>query len=249
MRKHYLSAIANSVLVLVLTALLAVAHADEALERIQAALSPLVADLKADQITPTPVPDLYEVALGTHLVYVTGDGRYLLQGKILDLQTRERITENREQQLKHAVLQGLDEKDMIVYGDEDLPHTVTVFTDIDCGYCRKLHDQIGEYNKEGIRIRYLAYPRAGPGSPSERAAMAVWCSDDPREAMTKAKGGQSVPYRECDNPVREQYKLGQDFGISGTPALLLEDGDLVPGYVPPKRLRAVLDQLTNKPGN
>lgn len=221
---------------------LAAEDADEGAARVRASLKVLIPHLQVDRISKTPIPDLYEVAFGSHLVYVTGDGKYLLQGKITDLETREAITEKREQALKQAVLKGLDEKDMIVFGDKDLPYTVTVFTDIDCGYCRRLHSQIAEYNKLGIRIRYMAYPRAGPGSQSEKEAVAVWCSDDRKAALTLAKNGSKVPYRKCKNPVRAQYKLGQDFGISGTPALVMQDGEVLPGYVPPKRLRAWLEQ-------
>ncbi len=216
--------------------------ADEGAEKVRASLAVLIPHLKADAITPSPVSGLYEVVFGNHIVYVTEDGRYLVQGRITDLETRTPITEMRERQLKKALLDTLDEKDMIVYGDTDLPYTVTVFTDIDCPYCRKLHSQVDQYNEEGIRIRYLAYPRAGLGSPSGRKIEAVWCAEDRKQAMTTAKSGGSVPYRKCDNPVSEQYRLGQDFGITGTPALILQDGEIIPGYVPPKQLRAALDK-------
>ncbi|RMG38936.1 MAG: bifunctional protein-disulfide isomerase/oxidoreductase DsbC [Gammaproteobacteria bacterium] len=215
---------------------------DPGAEKVRASLKVLVPHLEVDSVSPSPIPGLYEVAFGTHIIYVTEDGKYLVQGKITDLETREPITENHLKMRKQALLKRLDEKDMIVYGDKELPYTVTVFTDIDCPYCRRLHSQIDEYNRNGIRIRYLAYPRAGPGSPSERKAMAVWCAKDRKQAMTDAKSGKSVPYEDCDNPVRAQYRLGQDFGISGTPALILDDGEIIPGYVPPKRLRAVLDR-------
>lgn len=219
---------------------------DGDIERVRNSLGMLLPNLKVEQVTPTPIPGLYEVTFGSHLIYVTGDGKYLVQGKITDLETREAITEKREQRLKKTLLDSLDEKDMIVYGDKDLPYTVTVFTDIDCGYCRRLHSQIDDYNRQGIRIRYMAYPRAGPGSRSEKEAVAVWCADDRKTAMTRAKKGDKLPARECENPVRAQYELGQDFGISGTPALVMDDGEILPGYVPPKRLRAWLDQ--NKVG-
>lgn len=217
-------------------------------ERVRASLGVLLPNLKIDSVAPSPVKGLYEVTFGSHIIYVTGDGKYLVQGEITDLESREPITEKREQALKKAVLAGLDEKDMIIFGDRDLPYTVTVFTDIDCGYCRRLHSQIDEYNREGIRIRYMAYPRAGPGSSSEKTAMAVWCAKDRKAALTRAKKGDEVPFRHCDNPVRAQYRLGQDFGIRGTPALVMEDGEVLPGYVPPKRLRAWLDgHLASRP--
>jgi thiol:disulfide interchange protein DsbC len=140
---------------------------------------------------------------------------------------------------------------MIIYGEKTLPYQVTVFTDIDCGYCRKLHSQIKEYNEEGIRIRYLAYPRSGimrDGKMTDSAALAesVWCADDRHAALTDAKAGKDVPNKKCGSPVSAQYQLGQDFGVTGTPALLFNDGELVPGYVPPKRLAAALKAQQKK---
>jgi thiol:disulfide interchange protein DsbC len=117
-----------------------------------------------------------------------------------------------------------------------------VFTDIDCGYCRKLHSQIKDYDRQGIQIRYLFYPRAGMDSESARKAEAVWCAKDRHQAMSDAKRGKSVSYRRCDNPVREHYLLGQAVGVTGTPALVLENGELIPGYIPPNRLRRLLDE-------
>lgn len=213
--------------------------------RVRSSLRVLIPNLTVDAVNPSPIPGLYEVTFGSHIVYVTGDGKYLVQGEITDLMTREPVTEKRKQGLMQAAIAGLDEKDMIIYGDKDLPHTVTVFTDIDCGYCRKLHRQIADYNARGIRVRYLAYPRAGVGSASYNEAVSVWCADDPKAAMTLAKSGKTVPSRKCENPVSEHFQLGQDFGIRGTPSMVLDDGELIPGYVPPERLSAVLEKAAN----
>ncbi len=248
--KKYSAMLALVLLISLLAGTGSAMAADQGEERVRASLGMLLPHLKIDSVAPTPIKGLYEVTFGSHIIYVTEDGKYLVQGEITDLETREAITEKRQQELKKAVLAGLDEKDMIIYGDKDLPYTVTVFTDIDCGYCRRLHSQVDEYNREGIRIRYLSYPRAGPDSSSGKAAMAVWCADDRKAALTLAKKGGKVPYRECDNPVRAQYRLGEDFGVRGTPALVMEDGEMLPGYVPPKRLRAWLDERkAKKSGN
>lgn len=227
---------------LVAGALAGPATADAGADEVRNSLRVLIPRLKIDSVRPSPIANLYEVSFGSHIIYVTADGKYLVQGRITDLETREPITEKRQQALKKAVIAGLDEKDMIVYGASDLPYTVTVFTDIDCGYCRRLHSQIAEYNRQGIRIRAVAFPRAGPGSPSERVAEAVWCADDRKAAMALAMQDKPVPHRDCANPVRAQYELGQDIGIRGTPALVLDSGEIIPGYVPPARLRAALDQ-------
>jgi len=218
---------------------------DEGIVRVRNTLRMLLPNLPVDGIAASPIPGLYEVTFGSQLFYMSGDGKYLMQGEITDLMTREPVTENRLKQLKKAALDRMDESDMIIYGGDDLPYTVTVFTDIDCGYCRKLHSQMAEYNRLGIRVRYLAYPRAGINSASYKEAVSVWCADDPKDAMTRAKRGEKLPARTCENPVRAQFELGQDFGIRGTPALVLDNGEVIPGYVKPAALQAALKKTLN----
>jgi thiol:disulfide interchange protein DsbC len=121
-------------------------------------------------------------------------------------------------------------------------HTVTVFTDIDCGYCRKLHQEIADYNQQGIKVRYLMYPRAGVGSESYNKAVWVWCADDRQDAITRAKRGEEIPHKTCANPVKEQFELGQTLGVRGTPSIILENGQMVPGYVPAAQLAQMLDE-------
>ena len=234
--------ILTSALALVLAGV-AVADADGAAEeRIRNSLKVLLPGLVPDSVNATPVENLYEVAFGTKLVYVTGDGRFLLQGKIIDLETRTELTEERLSKLKTAAMASLSEDTMVIYGPDEPKYTVTVFTDIDCGYCRKLHAEMDQYKEQGIRIRYLFYPRSGLNSPSYDKAVSVWCADDRHKAMDEAKAGRSVSSRTCDNPVAEHYALGQSFSIQGTPALVLDDGEVVPGYVPPVKLREALDR-------
>ncbi|MCB1724197.1 MAG: thioredoxin fold domain-containing protein [Chromatiaceae bacterium] len=210
-------------------------------ERIRNSLAVLLPGLVADSIRATPIDNLYEVGFGMRLVYVTGDGRYLLQGKVIDLETRTEITDNRLSELKLAALAKLDEKDMIVFGPDDAKYTITAFTDVDCGYCRKLHSEMDKYNANGIRIRYMAYPRAGLNSESYNKMVSVWCADDRKAAMNIAKTGASIPPKTCDNPIAEQYALGQAMRIQGTPALILDDGDVLPGYVPADKLVKLLE--------
>lgn len=211
-------------------------------EKIRNSLAVLLPGLRPDTIRPTPLDGLYEVAFGMRLVYVTADGRFLLQGKLIDLETRTEITEKRLSELKLAAMSSIKEDQMIVYGPDDPRHTVTVFTDIDCGFCRKLHAEMDDYADAGIRIRYLFYPRAGIGSESYEKAVSVWCADNQQSAMDTAKGGGSVPGKNCANPVAEHHALGQAMRIQGTPALVLDDGETLPGYVPAKKLRQLLDQ-------
>ena len=235
-------------LAIALCAMLAVgaAHAADvdtgAEEKIRSSLAVLLPGMRPDTIRATPIDNLYEVAFGMRLVYLTGDGRFLLQGKLIDLETRTEITEDRVSELKLAAMAELSEEQMVVFGPDDAKHTVTVFTDIDCGFCRKLHSEMDTYNQNGIRIRYLFYPRAGIGSESYDKAVSVWCADDRHTAMDQAKAGESIPKKACANPVAEHHALGQAMRIQGTPALLLDDGEMLPGYVPAPKLRQALDQ-------
>ena len=210
-------------------------------DQIRNSLKILLPGIKPDEIRATPLDNLYEVTFGGRLVYLTADGRYLIQGKMIDLETRTEITEERLSELKMAALAEVGEDQMVIYGPKDAKDTVTVFTDIDCGYCRKLHSEMARYNEAGIRIRYLFYPRAGIGSESYDKAVSVWCADDRKVAMNQAKAGQEIPARTCENPVDEHYALGQTMRVTGTPALLLEGGEMVPGYVPADKLRKALD--------
>ncbi len=214
-------------------------------KRVQASIAKLNPDLAVDSVSTTPVPGVYEVAIGPRLVYITGDGRYLIQGSISDVEKREDLTEPRRNAVRLAAINKISESEMVIFGPKDAPHTITVFTDIDCGFCRRLHSEIAKYNANGIRVRYLFMPRAGVGSESYHKAVAVWCAKDRRQAMTDAKAGKEVAVKECDNPVDEHMALAELIGINGTPALILPDGELLPGYVPPDRLKAVLEkQLT-----
>ena len=236
--------------VLFVCALLLIAPAQAAVDpaiadKITASLRALLPDLQTDEIRATPIENLYEVSIGMRVVYVTGDGRFLVQGNVIDLETRTEITAERQSALKLAALNQVGEDQMVIFGPDDAEYTVTVFTDIDCGYCRRLHGDMAGYNDKGIRIRYLFYPRAGVGSESYNKAVSVWCADDRKEAMTQAKAGQAVAPKTCDNPVDEHYALGQAMRLQGTPALVLESGETVPGYVPPDKLRQALDQRRN----
>lgn len=196
----------------------------------------------ADDVRETPLDGLYEVAFGSQVFYVTADRRYLFKGDIVDMSSNESLTEARRDELRLAAVEKLDQQEMIVFGPEHPKHTVTVFTDVDCTFCRKFHSEIGDLNDRGIQVRYLFYPRFGPGSDGWKKAEAVWCSDDRQDALTRAKRGEEIKAGDCGaTPVAAQYELGNRMGVRGTPALLMEDGELVPGYVPAKQLADYLD--------
>jgi thiol:disulfide interchange protein DsbC len=211
-------------------------------KRVQASIAKLNPDLAVDGVLTTPVQGVYEVAIGPRLVYMTGDGRYLIQGSISDVEKREDLTEPRRNAIRLSAINKVSENEMVIFGAKDAPHTITVFTDIDCGFCRRLHSEIGNYNANGIRVRYLFMPRTGAGSESYQKAVNVWCAKDRQQAMTEAKAGKDLPAGNCKNPVDSHMELAELIGVTGTPALILPDGELLPGYVPADRLKAVLEK-------
>jgi thiol:disulfide interchange protein DsbC len=221
----------------------AVVLADEA-ATIRAALAKVLPDFKPTSVKATPMEGLYEVEIGPQVMFVTGDGRYLIDGAIVDLETRENIAESAQSRARLRAIDQIGEDNMVTFEAASPEHTITVFTDIDCGYCRKLHGQIQAYNDAGISVHYLFYPRAGEKSESFEKAVSVWCADDRQDAMTRAKAGEKMPKRDCTNPVVQHMKLGQLMGIRGTPAIVLDSGEMVPGYVEPKRLAGLLEQST-----
>ncbi len=200
------------------------------------ALDHLMPGTKPDSIEETPMPGIYEVSYGSTIFYFNKDASMMFRGDIIDVKNRVNLTEQKRGEGRGKLLSSMDESQMIVYPAKNEIAKVTVFTDIDCPYCVKLHREMKDYNNEGITIRYMAYPRAGLGSRSYQKAVNVWCSDNPQQAMTDAKDGKSIPEKNCDNPVAEQFQLGQALGVQGTPAMFLDDGTSLPGYVPAKRL-------------
>jgi len=206
-------------------------------------------------ITESPIPGLYQVAVGSQIFYFYKDGRHVISGDMFDMEKGLNLTQTARSKAQTAMLRTrnpgniealnkMGEKNMIVFAPKgEVKHTISVYTDIDCGYCRKLHKEMASYNKLGIKVRYLAYPRAGVDSGSYKKAVAVWCSDDPKKAMSLAKNGGAVKSKACDNPVKAQMALGQKMGVTGTPALVLENGQLYPGYAPAEKLIALLDSI------
>lgn len=203
-------------------------------------------ELPRDAVSLSPVAGLYQIKVPPKLIYISADARYVVQGDLINTKTFQNETTPLRDELRNVAINSVGEKNMIVYGDKKLPYTVTVFTDIDCGYCRKLHSQIEGYNKQGIRVRYMAYPRAGFGSESFAKAESVWCAEDRNKALTDAKNGTALKVAKCDNPVGQEYKLGQMLGVQGTPAIVTETGEVIPGYVPPQQLKKILTETRNQ---
>jgi thiol:disulfide interchange protein DsbC len=208
-------------------------------ERVRA----LVPEVETLAIAESPVDGVMEVQLNNEIIYMSEDGRYLMQGRLIDLETQTDLTDAAKSVLRREKLNDLDDSQMVSFGPEDADYELMVFTDTDCGYCRRLHEQIDEYIDEGIRINYLAFPRGGVDSQTYNTMVSVWCSDDRQSAMNTAKSGQQPPEAKCENPVEEQYRLGQSLGVTGTPSMMTPNGEMIPGYVPPRQLRQRLDNL------
>jgi thiol:disulfide interchange protein DsbC len=184
---------------------------------------------------------------------MTKDGRYMIEGDVYDVQNRQNLTEAVRTTGRAKALASLDEKQMIVFRpkDKEPKYVITAFTDIDCGYCRKLHSQIKEYNDLGIEVRYASFPRSGLQTPSYFKAVAVWCAKDRNKAMTFAKGGAKLEQlqklaqvddsKACTDAIAKQLNTAREAGVTGTPSLFTEDGQMIPGYVPPDRLIKMLN--------
>ncbi|MDN3651872.1 bifunctional protein-disulfide isomerase/oxidoreductase DsbC [Thalassotalea ponticola] len=199
--------------------------------------------LSVESVTPSKVDGLYEVFTPQGLFYASKDGQFLIQGKVYQLQ-EQGIVSLTENSLAAKRIDGMKQfnDSMIVFPAADEKYQVTIFTDLTCGYCRRLHNQMQQYNEAGITVRYLAFPRGGLNSPSYNDIRSVWCSEDQQSAMTRAKGGAQIAQKVCDQPVAEQYQFGRKIGVSGTPAIMLENGTMVPGYRSPEELKALLDK-------
>lgn len=213
--------------------------------RVREALRALNPQIEVDGIAPAPIPGFREVVAGGQVVYVSDDGRHLFQGSLIDLAARKDLGEAAMAKVRLKILKDIPMDDRIVFAPAGAPrHTVVVLTDVECGYCRKFHEDIAKVNAQGIRVEYLAFPRAGIGSEDYRKMVSVWCADDRRKALTDAKAGRAVAKKTCArSPVDQQHLAGNRMGLTGTPMILAEDGTQVGGYLPPEQLRARLDQL------
>jgi thiol:disulfide interchange protein DsbC len=221
--------------------------ADDKLEQVRATFSAQFDEIDPENIQPSPIDGWFTVRKGAIVAYVSEDGRYLLQGDLIDLATQVNLSEQERNKARVEMVASLADEQTISFTPEEVKYSVTVFTDIDCTYCRRLHSQIDEYMAQGIEVNYLLYPRNGPSSASWAKAEQVWCADDRNEALTLAKVDQNFDSHSCDSPmVSKHYSIGRDIGLTGTPAIVLSDGTLLSGYLPPEQLaqRLVLMEKT-----
>jgi len=206
------------------------------------ALAAKIPGTKPGDLRPTPVAGIYELVHDADLSYVTADAKYVFSGDLYQITAHgdfPDLSEVRRQELRRAKLAAVPESDMLIFGPADAKHTITVFTDVDCPWCRKLHAQIADYNRLGIRVRYLFFPRSGPDTESWYKAEAVWCAKDRNKALTLAKLDKPIEMKRCPGaPVARDYELGRQLGVTGTPGIVLETGELLPGYLAPRELLA-----------
>lgn len=202
--------------------------------------------VKASDLKDSVIDGFYEINVGSKVAYITNDGRYLFEGELYDLESSQNLTENSRARARVDLLAGVDPSQMIVFSPQDGPveHTITIFTDVDCGYCRQFHREIDKVTALGIEVHYLFYPRTGPATESWSKAEKVWCASDRNAALTNAKLGGRVPDVTCaENPVASHYDLGHQVGVTGTPSIYTSDGIHIGGYLAPQQLLTTLTEL------
>jgi len=218
---------------------MSVAKADEV--AIRQSIAKSMPSIKVDSVTPSAVKGLYELTIGANLYYVSEDGKYLLQGHLVDIAAKKDLTEEKLNEARKSAILKMGVANMIVFKPKIAKYTVTIFTDIDCGYCRKLHSELDQYLAQGITIQYMFFPRAGKDSDSYNKAVSVWCANDRNAALTAAKKDQNIPSKTCDNPVDKHMQLAAEFDVKGTPMIISENGNVYPGYLPATQLAAALE--------
>jgi len=214
------------------------------------AIRQLNPQVSVEKVAAAPLPGFREAIVGGQVVYISDDGKYLFLpgsgGALFDVEARKNLSEATLAGLRVELLKTIPASERIVFTPPNPKHTVTVFTDVECGYCRKMHSEIAEYNRQGIAIEYLAFPRMGIGSEDHKKMVSVWCAADRKKALTDAKNDRAIKMVDCKNTVTMQYDVGQRAGLTGTPMILTKDGTQVGGYLPPAQLRAALDRLSGE---
>lgn len=218
------------------------ADADAELAAVKQKLTERLPNVSLDKLKrSSAMPGWYELEHGMQLLYISGDGKRLFLGDLVDLETRTNVTESWREQTAIRLINAVGEQNMIVMGPADAKRTITVFTDVDCPYCARLHQEVPELTKSGVKVRYLLFPRAGIGSETYKKSVAVWCAADRVKAVGIAKAGGKVEMKTCANPVESHYQLGRQLEVSGTPTIYLDDGKMLGGYLPSSRLLAILN--------
>lgn len=229
-------------IILVFSALgMSQAIADEVIEELKKSLAKRLPQFEVSYIDKTPIDGIYQVIIGGQVIYMTRDARYMIDGNLVDLATRKNYSEDAMSVIRVSQIEKLGEDKMVVYTPETIKHTITVVTDIDCPYCRRLHSEMDQYMAGGVQVRYIFMPLKGQGD--YRTTVSVWCAKDKNEALDLAKSGVEMEAKDCDNPIDEHLKISRSLGVRGTPAIILQDGSMLPGYVPADKLITELASL------
>lgn len=210
-------------------------------EEVEGRLQKARPDIPVDSVKESALDGFYEVVIaGGQTLYVTRDGNHFFAGDLYRIGESEfvNLSEEVRKQARKERIDAIDDSEKVVFSppEDQVKATINVFTDVDCGFCRKLHRDVPELNRLGIAVKYLAYPREGIHSATYNKTVSAWCADNPNEALTKAKQGQSIPQATCDHPVAEQYQLGRELGVTGTPSIIMSDGTMQPGYLPAQKM-------------
>ena len=215
-------------------------QAEDNTEKLKLSLQKRLSEISIADLKPSPIPGLYEMVFGTRIAYVSADGRYMLTGDLIDLDSRRNLTTTRRGVLVLKSIDAMGEANMIILGPAKPKRTLTVFTDVDCPYCARLHQEVPKLTQAGVKVRYLLYPRAGKESETYRRSVAVWCAADRAKAFGIATNGGKLEMKSCTNPVEESVRLGKEVDVEGTPTIVLDDGRILPGYAPAADLLAAL---------
>ncbi|EWC39097.1 DsbC family protein [Stutzerimonas stutzeri] len=219
-----------------------VAMAAEPDQAIRQALQKIQPDMPIEAVAESPMPGLYQVQLeGGRQLYASADGQFVIQGYLYQFQNGQvvNLTEQAQSQAVASQINSIPASEMVVFAPKNPKTHITVFTDTDCGYCQKLHSEVPQLNRLGVEVRYVAFPRQGLGSHGANTLASVWCAKDRQEAMNKAKAREELAAASCDTPIAKQYQLGQMIGVQGTPAIILANGQMIPGYQPAAQLAEV----------
>ncbi|MFC5582101.1 DsbC family protein [Rhodanobacter terrae] len=219
-----------------------------AAQMVQQAIKGLAANVRVDSIEPAPMAGFYQVIAGGQMIYVSADGKYLMHGDLIDLSKHQNVSDAAWSRFRKDELAKVPVSERIVFAPEHPKYTVTVFTDVNCGFCRALHEHVAAFNKAGIAVEYLAWPREGVTTTSGRPTptysemVSVWCASDRKAAFTAAKQGRTPKPATCTNPVKDEFDLGVKLGVSGTPTIIGPDGSTLGGYVTPEQLLQALQK-------
>ena len=213
------------------------------LEQIRQKVGAMFEMIEPEDVNASQVDGWYTIQRGSVVAYVSADGHYLLQGDLIDLDNSINLSEVSRTEARRELMATVSDDEVIMFSPVDVKYSVSIFTDVECTYCRRLHGQIEEYMARGIEVRYLMYPRSGPASRAWNTAEDVWCATDRRNALTMAKLDQKFDTATCDSSiVQDHYVIGRDVGLNGTPAIVFDDGTMIGGYLPPDQLEARLEQ-------